>query len=119
MPPTPKEAKKFSPTLTRLLKARPAPSRENTLLEAAFGDEKPVKPPPGECCGSSCDPCVMDLYAQELKVWKECAGYRESLRGDGDGNGGCGSGSGFGSGTEEVESGLGALGCKVPGAFEW
>jgi hypothetical protein len=55
----------------------------------------------------------MDLYAQELKVWKECAGYRESLRGDGDGSGGSG------SGIEEVESGLGALGCKMPGGFEW
>lgn len=118
MPPTPKEAKKFSPTLTRLLKARPAPSRETTLLEAAFGDAKPVKPPPGECCGSSCDPCVMDLYAQELKVWKECAAYREGLRGEGDGSG-SGSGSGTGSGTEEVEGGSGVVGCKVPGAFEW
>lgn len=112
----PKEAKKFSPTLTRLLKARPAPSRETTLLAAAFGNEKPVKPPPGECCGSSCDPCVMDLYAQELKVWKECAAYREGLRGEGEGSG---SGSGSVFGTEEVESGLGVVGCKVPGAFEW
>ena len=109
MPPNSKEAKKFSPTLTRLLKARPAPSRETTLLEAAFSETKPVKPLPGECCGSSCDPCVMDLYAQELKVWKECAAYRESL--------GEGSGSGSGSGSEEA--GRTTLECKVPGAFEW
>jgi hypothetical protein len=103
MPPTPKEAKAHSPTLTRLLKARPAPSRETDLLAAAFSDTKPVKPPPGECCGSSCDPCVMDLYAQELKVWKECAAYRDSVRG-----------------MEASEGVDGAgLGCKVPGAFEW
>lgn len=57
---------------------------------------------------------MMDLYAQELKVWKECAAYREGLRGDGEG---CGSGSG--SGIEEVGGGLGVVGCKVPGAFEW
>lgn len=51
----------------------------------------------------------MDLYAQELKVWKECAAYRESL--------GEGSGSGSGSGSEEA--GRTTLECKVPGAFEW
>ncbi|KAM0708585.1 hypothetical protein Q7P35_005237 [Cladosporium inversicolor] len=112
----PKEAKKFSPTLTRLLKARPAPSRETTLLAAAFGDEKPVKPPPGECCGSSCDPCVMDLYAQELKVWKECAAYREGLRGEGEGSG---SGSGSVFGTEEVESGLGVVGYGTISRSDW
>jgi hypothetical protein len=62
----------------------------------------------------------MDLYAQELKVWKECAGYRESLRGDGDGSGvECdGSGSGSGSGIGETGRTI-TLECKVPGAFEW
>jgi hypothetical protein len=69
MPPNTIEAKEHSPTLSRLLKARPAPSRETNLLNAAFSTTKPIKPPPGECCGSSCDPCVMDLYAQELKFW--------------------------------------------------
>jgi hypothetical protein len=99
--PNSKEAKKHSPTLTRLLKARPAPLRETNLLDAAFSDTKPVKPPPGECCGSSCDPCVMDLYAQELKVWKECAAYRESVR------------------DTEASQAANGPGCKVPGAFEW
>jgi hypothetical protein len=99
-----KEAKTHSPTLTRLLKARPAPSRENNLLDAAFSDAKPIKPPPGECCGSSCDPCVMDLYAQELKVWKECAAYRGSVL----------------ETRETKPSGdTDAPPCKVPGAFEW
>jgi hypothetical protein len=99
-----KEAKKHSPTLTRLLKARPAPSRETNLLDAAFSDTKPIKPPPGECCGSSCDPCVMGLYAQELKVWKECAAYRDSVR----------------EIAETTPSGdTDAPSCKMPGAFEW
>lgn len=114
MPPNSKEAKKFSPTLTRLLKARPAPSRETTLLNAAFGDTKPVKPPPGECCGSSCDPCVMDLYAQELKVWKECTAYRESFAEITDTEGSESTGTG-----SEGSEGAGTLSCKVPGAFEW
>ena len=111
MPPNTAEAKKHSPTLTRLLKARPAPSRETDLLNAAFSIAKPVKPPPGECCGSSCDPCVMDLYAQELKVWKECAAFREVL----------------GEVAEVAETAAAAAAservemqsCKIPGAFEW
>ena len=72
--------KTHSPTLTRLLKSRLAPSREETLIAAAAAETRPVKPAAGECCGSSCKPCVMDLYAEELKVWKECAGYREERR---------------------------------------
>lgn len=43
----------------------------------------------------------MDLYAQELRVWKECRavrdGGREDAGGEGDGEGKC----------------------RVPGAFEW
>jgi hypothetical protein len=109
MLPNTADAKKHSPTLTRLLKARPAPSRETNLLNAAFSTTKPVKPPPGECCGSSCDPCVMDLYAQELKVWKECAAYREVL----------GGGSEAAETVASEDSVMETLPCKVPGAFEW
>jgi hypothetical protein len=121
MPASSKEAKKFSPTLTRLLKARPAPIRETNLINAAFNEAKPVKPPAGECCGSSCDPCVMDLYAQELKVWKECAAYRESLREEAgtEGSGKIGSESGSSSGSEASGRVLGTRECRVPGAFEW
>ena len=61
-----------SPTLVRLLKSRLAPIREKELLTAALNEERPEKPPPGSCCGSSCDPCVIDQYAEEVKVWKEC-----------------------------------------------
>jgi hypothetical protein len=95
--------KSHSPTLTKLLKARPAPIRETALLAAASAPTRPVKPPAGDCCGSSCDPCVMDLYAQELKVWKECVGLREQVAEDDSGN-------------EEVKA---LEECKVPGAFEW
>ena len=58
----------------------------------------------------------MGLYAQELKVWKECAGYRESLGKEGEGGEGVDSGSG--SGSEETGRTT-TLECKVPGAFEW
>lgn len=110
MTPSSKEAKKHSPTLARLLKARPAPIREAALLEAAFSATKPVKPPAGECCGSSCDPCVMDLYAQELKVWKECAAYREIAYEDAD----------LSIKAENLKpSSTSVATRKMPGAFEW
>ncbi|CAD0106385.1 unnamed protein product [Aureobasidium uvarum] len=96
--------KAHSPTLTKLLKARPAPIRETALLAAATSPTKPVKPPAGDCCGSSCDPCVMDLYAQELKVWKECVGLRGAVDKESDKSKDI---------ATEVED------CKVPGAFEW
>lgn len=49
----------------------------------------------------------MDLYAQELKVWKECAGLRVVTE-DTSENG------------EEPDSKGEDLGrCKIPGAFEW
>lgn len=61
-----------SPTLQKLLKTRLAPIREKELLSKARNPEKPTRPSPGDCCGSSCKPCVMDLYREELLVWKEC-----------------------------------------------
>ncbi|CAD0086292.1 unnamed protein product [Aureobasidium mustum] len=99
--------KSRSPTLTKLLKARPAPIRETALLAAATSLTKPVKPPAGDCCGSSCDPCVMDLYAQELKVWKECVDLRGVIEQDSE------------NGEELGREGKDLEGCKVPGAFEW
>lgn len=35
--------------------------------------QPPPEPGPGECCGSGCDPCVLDLYADAL------AQYRQAL----------------------------------------
>ena len=46
------------------------------IANKAIIREKPEKPGLGACCGSSCDPCVLTLYAQEVKVWKE---YWEAL----------------------------------------
>jgi hypothetical protein len=49
----------------------------------------------------------MDLYAQELKVWKECwVKWDGEEEGDREGKGGEAEGR-----KEEV--------CRVPGAFEW
>lgn len=66
--------KSRSPTLIKLLKTRLAPIRENELITKALNPTRPVKPPADgrECCGSACKPCVMDLYGEELRVWKEC-----------------------------------------------
>jgi hypothetical protein len=63
-----------SPTLKRLIKTRLAPIREQELITKALCPDKPIKPPADgrECCGSACKPCVMDLYGEELRVWKEC-----------------------------------------------
>lgn len=38
---------------------------------------RPKSPLPGDCCGSGCTPCVMDIHEQELKMWeKECEQIR-------------------------------------------
>lgn len=113
-PPTPppsslKILKIHSPTLTKLLKARPAPIRETALISAATSRTKPIKPAAGDCCGSSCDPCVMELFAQELKVWKECVLLREVVGADGD----------VKKEEEEEKAKEKLENCKVPGAFEW
>jgi hypothetical protein len=100
-----------SPTLVRLLKTRLAPVRERELMAKATSPERPVKPGPGDCCGSSCQPCVMDSYAEELRVWKECWVKWEG--GDGE------------PATEKPEvvgetGGVGkSKGTKMPGAYDW
>ncbi|QDQ87518.1 oxidoreductase-like protein [Alcaligenaceae bacterium SJ-26] len=48
-----------------------------TLLADILSDpppQCPEAPGPNECCQSGCDPCVLDLYAEELQQ------YREALR---------------------------------------
>ncbi|KAB5566430.1 hypothetical protein GE09DRAFT_1273056 [Coniochaeta sp. 2T2.1] len=109
-----------SPTLKWLLKQRPAPIRERELIAKATCPDRPVKPAPGDCCGSSCHPPVMDNYAEELKVWRECW-----VKWEGDGS------------EESIVTGEGKLEernlqglkgdekkgvereMKIPGAFEW
>jgi hypothetical protein len=106
------EAHRYSPTLARLLKSRLAPVREAALLNAAMGDDKPLKPAVGDCCGSSCNPCIMDLYREELKVWKECAEYRRSVR----------LAKNASSGPEPLDSrpeDKAMAQPKMPGSFDW
>ena len=31
---------------------------------------RPQSPSPEDCCGSGCNPCVLDIYEQELRIWK-------------------------------------------------
>ncbi|KAM0752309.1 hypothetical protein T439DRAFT_205409 [Meredithblackwellia eburnea MCA 4105] len=62
-----------SPFLARLKKrGRLAPSRYKDLLAAAKGAKKPKEPESWECCGSSCKPCVKELWKEELKGWEDC-----------------------------------------------
>lgn len=35
--------------------------------------QPPIEPDPGECCGNGCDPCIYDLYNDQL------AHYRAAL----------------------------------------
>lgn len=75
----------ISPTLhrlclSRLAPSRLAPSRLATLMAAARSIDPPKELEVGECCGSSCVPCVKTLYQQERSVWEECL----SARGDAD-----------------------------------
>jgi hypothetical protein len=44
--------------------------RTKQLLKAALGAEEPAPPALGECCGSSCDPCVKDLWREERDLWR-------------------------------------------------
>lgn len=40
---------------------------------------RPEPPGPNECCESGCDPCVYDLYHDELARWRErCAQIRKA-----------------------------------------
>ncbi|KAJ8040115.1 NADH-cytochrome b5 reductase-like [Holothuria leucospilota] len=32
---------------------------------------RPVEPVPSDCCGQGCSPCVLDIYDEELKLWKK------------------------------------------------
>jgi len=32
---------------------------------------KPRKPDPGECCGSGCTPCILELHEDAMDAWRE------------------------------------------------
>lgn len=59
------------------------PSRKRTLNAPANPDDDPrpvpPEPPlPSDCCESGCDPCVYDLYADQLQHYRErLARWRE------------------------------------------
>ncbi|PHJ21912.1 oxidoreductase- amine-terminal protein [Cystoisospora suis] len=47
--------------------------------------EPPWKPDPSDCCGSGCDPCIFDIYYQQLeeyhrllKLWEDQQGHENS-----------------------------------------
>lgn len=72
------EVLELSPYLTLLKrKGRLAPSRFKDLLTAASNRSPPLAPT--DCCGSSCKPCVNELWKQEVRCWEECnpEGQRE------------------------------------------
>ncbi|KAL4865268.1 hypothetical protein BDV12DRAFT_200307 [Aspergillus spectabilis] len=102
MAPNPTPA--FEPTEIPFLKTKTAKRLTNTrlkqLLRAASRDynDPPPKPALGECCGSSCDPCVNDLWREEVACWKERWGFSE---------------------TGEVEFKEGEVRRRMPGSFEW
>ncbi|KAM0792855.1 hypothetical protein ACM66B_002619 [Microbotryomycetes sp. NB124-2] len=60
-----------SPFLLKLQKRRLAPVRWAQLLATAQSSKPPKEPEPWDCCGSSCQPCVKELYRQEKRVWDE------------------------------------------------
>jgi cytochrome-b5 reductase len=35
------------------------------------GPRLPPKPEPEPCCGSGCDPCVLELYEEALERWEQ------------------------------------------------
>jgi len=75
--PEPYYTPKTTPTFKRL-KNRLSGTREKQLIRAAsraFNDPPP-KPGLGVCCGSSCDPCVNDLWREERDIWREMWGDR-------------------------------------------
>ncbi|KAL4803082.1 hypothetical protein BDV18DRAFT_163607 [Aspergillus unguis] len=78
-------------------------TRTKQLVRAAARgvDDPPPKPGLGECCGSSCDPCVNDLWREELECWKERWGLNLEN----------------GQGKENGQKGEEKR--KMPGSFEW
>ncbi|KAK4049414.1 hypothetical protein OIV83_004147 [Microbotryomycetes sp. JL201] len=60
-----------SPFLAKLQRRRPAPVRWAQLVAIARSSKPPKEPAPWDCCGSSCQPCVKELYKQEKRVWDE------------------------------------------------
>lgn len=71
--PEPYYTPKTTPTFKRLARLRLSGTREKQLIRAASRAHNDPPPPPGlgMCCGSSCDPCVNELWRQERDTWRE------------------------------------------------
>lgn len=71
--PEPYYMPKSTPTFKRLARLRLSGTREKQLIRAASRPHNDPPPPPGLglCCGSSCDPCVNELWRQERDTWRE------------------------------------------------
>ncbi|KAJ6063739.1 hypothetical protein N7499_012419 [Penicillium canescens] len=71
-PPEPYYTPAETPLFKTLQRRRLTRTREKQLLRAAERDYNDPPPPPGlgDCCGSSCDPCVRDLWGEEIGVWR-------------------------------------------------
>lgn len=85
LPPEPYFAPNEVPTFKALQKKRLSGTRTKQLLRAAGRafDDPPPPPDLGMCCGSSCDPCVNDLWREERDVWRERWGDRRVEEGNG------------------------------------
>lgn len=61
-------------------KLRMTHTRKKQLIKAASRnwDQPPPAPGSDECCGSHCQPCVKDLWKEEVIVWKQ----RWGIQGD-------------------------------------
>lgn len=90
-PPEPDPEPYYTPTTVPLFKAlqkkRLSGTRTKQLLRAASRAYNDPPPPPelGSCCGSSCDPCVNDLWKEERDVWRGRWGDRRVEGDSGDG----------------------------------
>jgi hypothetical protein len=74
-----------TPLFKKLQKTRLTRTRTKQLLRAAEREYNDPPPPPGlgDCCGSSCDPCVRDLWKEEIGIWRERWGDWAVEDGDG------------------------------------
>ncbi|EAW25179.1 uncharacterized protein NFIA_106670 [Aspergillus fischeri NRRL 181] len=88
-------------------------TRRKQLVRAAAREHDDPPPPPGlgECCGSSCDPCVNDLWREEVACWRERWGIAVVYR----------RGEAVGENTKTGEEGNQNRGCgqRMPGSFDW
>ncbi|KAB8078307.1 hypothetical protein BDV29DRAFT_152835 [Aspergillus leporis] len=106
--PTPSPDPLYKPSEVPRIKnaKRLAGTRMKQLIRAADRPHDDPPPPPGlgDCCGSSCDPCVKDLWREELACWRERWGGAAVEKKDGDRK--------DGEGDQDRKG-------TMPGSFDW